>query len=54
MDEEFKAVRQLLPGVVTSIDMAAIEENAEALGLSKEMHDGERRLSGRALHIIED
>lgn len=35
MYEGFKAVKSLLPRVVTSIDMAAIEENAEALGLSR-------------------
>jgi len=35
MNEEFEGVKQLLPRVVTSVDMAAIEENAEALGLSR-------------------
>lgn len=35
MDEGFEAVKKLLPSVVTSVDMAAIEENAEASGFSR-------------------
>ncbi|MEM2930779.1 MAG: NAD(P)H-hydrate dehydratase [Thermoproteota archaeon] len=35
MDEWSGAVEQLLPRVVTSVEMAAIEENAEALGFSR-------------------
>ncbi|MEM3079030.1 MAG: NAD(P)H-hydrate epimerase, partial [Thermoproteota archaeon] len=35
MDEWLKAVKHLLPKVVTSVEMAAIEENAEALGFSR-------------------
>ncbi len=35
MDGEFDTAKQLLPRVVTSIDMAAIEENAEALGFHR-------------------
>lgn len=35
MDEWFKVVKRLLPSVVTGMDMAVIEENAEALGLDR-------------------
>lgn len=35
MNEGFRVAKQLLPRVLTSVDMAAIEENAEALGFSR-------------------